>query len=46
MVPSGASTELSIWIDGSRLGSKYISVEYNEDGGSRWMHNDGDDGRR
>ncbi|KAJ5196017.1 hypothetical protein N7449_006496 [Penicillium cf. viridicatum] len=28
MVPSGASTEISVWIEGQRLGSKYISVQF------------------
>lgn len=28
MVPSGASTEISVWIEGQRLGSKYISIQF------------------
>lgn len=28
MVPSGASTEISMWIKGEKLGSKYISIQF------------------
>ena len=28
MVPSGASTEISVWIEGQRLGSKHISIQF------------------
>ncbi|KAJ5603966.1 hypothetical protein N7537_006922 [Penicillium hordei] len=28
MVPSGASTEISVWINGQRLGSEYISIQF------------------
>lgn len=28
IVPSGASTKISVWIEDQRLGSKYISVQY------------------
>ncbi len=28
MVPSGASTQISVWVKGQRLGSKYISIQF------------------